>query len=101
MDDTQYWFMFSAIWAQTAMLFWSAYVLFQNHRTLSKQAEVIDVLTEVIKRQHVVLALRKGGLDIIGNNWQQISLDDLPPDVRQHVRMSLVELLGDLRRKEN
>ena len=56
MSDIADFFVTVAFLVQSALLIWSGYAHHQCSRTIRKQAELIDVQRDLLRRQHLLLA---------------------------------------------
>jgi hypothetical protein len=89
-----------AFLVQSALLIWSAYALLRCSRTIRKQAELIDVQRDLLRRQHQFLANISSEAEW---KWTEATTDVnvLPDEARIHLRVMLTELLQELHKKEH
>jgi hypothetical protein len=89
-----------AFLVQSALLFWSGYALLRCSRTMRKQAELIDLLRDLLKMQHQLLANISPEA---GWKWTEVTanINGLPDETRVQLRVMLTELLQELHKKEH
>jgi len=87
-----------AFLAQSALLIWSCSALLRCNRTIRKQAELIDVQRDLLRRQHHLLANISPEA---GWKWTELTtmINDLPDEARIHLRVMLTELVQELHKQ--
>ena len=85
-----------AFLVQSALLFWAVYTLHRCSTTIRKQAELIDSLRHLLRRQHHLLAniLPEGDC-----KWMEVTTDVNHALDEAGIHL-LTELLQELRKKE-